>query len=146
MLQGVVEGKLYINGQLAPTGLTKYGEDYYYVRANGEIVVNKAFYAYETHCDLPAKEYYYFDIDGTLREGVCVEESGVYYYEAGKRVFAGLVKVGDDFYYAGKDGKCAASTTMTCRKSNCELPVAREYAFGADGKMVQFDEKGNAIF
>lgn len=81
-----------------------------------------------------------------LCEGVCAGTSGVYYYEMGKRVFAGLVKVDGNFYYAGIDGKCAASTTMTCRKSNCELPVAREYAFGADGKMVQFDEKGNAIF
>ena len=81
-----------------------------------------------------------------LCEGIHKGTSGVYYYEKGQRVFAGLVKVDGNFYYAGIDGKCATNQIVVVRKSNCELPVAREYAFGADGKMVQFDEKGNPIF
>ena len=135
MLEGVVDGYLYINGQKAPTGLTKYGDDYYYSES-GKVATGK-YYAKVSNCELEAGKYYYFDVDGTFCDGVYAEEDGVYYYEAGKRVFAGLVKVGDDFYYAGEGGKCATDKKMLCRKSSCVLPVNREYTFGADGKIVK---------
>ena len=89
-----------------------------------------------SNCDLEAGVYYYFGEDGTFCEGVYVETDGVYYYENGKRIFAGLVKVGDDFYYAGEGGKCATNKKMLCKKSSCVLPINREYTFGTDGKIL----------
>jgi len=135
MLEGVVDGYLYLGGKRAPTGLTKYGKNYYYSQS-GKLATGKC-YASVTNCDLPAKEYYYFDEDGTFRNGVYTETDGVYYYEAGKRVFAGLVEVDGSFYYAGSGGKCLRSTKQLCLKSSCVLPINREYTFGADGKMVK---------
>ncbi len=135
MLNGVVDGYLYITGQKAPTGLTKYGDNYYYSES-GKVATGK-YYAKVSNCDLPEGKYYFFDTDGTFKNGVYTEEDGVYYYEEGKRVYAGLVKVGDDFYYAGKGGKCITGKKELCRRSSCVLPVNREYTFGADGKIVK---------
>ena len=135
LLEGVVDGYLYIGGQKAATGLTKYGDDYYYSES-GKLATGKC-YAKISNCELEAGKYYYFDLDGTFCEGVYVEEDGVYYYEAGKRVYAGLVKVGNDFYYAAAGGKCATNTKLLCKKSSCVLPINREYTFGNDGKIVK---------
>jgi len=135
MLNGVVDGYLYITGQKAPTGLTKYGDNYYYSES-GKVATGK-YYAKVSNCDLPEGKYYFFDTDGTFKNGVYTEEDGVYYYEEGKRVYAGLVKVGDDFYYAGKGGKCITGKKELCRRSSCVLPINREYTFGADGKIVK---------
>ena len=136
MLNGVVDGYCYLEGKYAPTGLIQIGEDYYYVES-GKVITDRKYYAKVSNCELPAGEYYYFDVDGTFREGVYAEEDGIYYYESGKRVFAGLVKVGDDFYYAGSGGKCVTGQKILCRKSSCVLPANREFTFGADGKIVK---------
>ncbi len=136
MLNGVVNGYCYLEGRYAPTGLIQIGEDYYYVES-GKVVTDRKYYAKVSNCDLPAGKYYYFDTDGTFKNGVYTEEDGIYYYESGKRVFAGLVKDGDDFYYAAEGGKCVTNKKVLCRKSSCVLPVNREFTFGADGKIVK---------
>ncbi len=136
ILNGVVDGYCYTNGQYSATGLTKVGNEYYYVEA-GKIITDRKYYASKTNCDLPAKEYYYFDTDGTFKEGVYTETDGVFYYESGKRVYAGLIEFEGNFYYAESGGKIAVNKSFTAKKTNCVLPINREYKSGPDGKIVK---------
>ena len=132
----MVDGYCYTNGQYSATGLTKVGNEYYYVEA-GKIITDRKYYASKTNCDLPAKEYYYFDTDGTFKEGVYTETDGVFYYESGKRVYAGLIEFEGNFYYAESGGKIAVNKSFTAKKTNCVLPINREYKSGPDGKIVK---------
>ncbi len=63
---GIVDGYYYENDQIVYKGLTKIGEDYYYIRTTGIVAKNGKFYAYKTSCDLPADTTYTFDADGKM--------------------------------------------------------------------------------
>ena len=64
------------------------------------------------------------------------EDGALTYYEAGKLAEdAGLIKVGEDYYYIGEGGVAVTNTTMVVEKTNGLLPED-EYTFGEDGKLI----------
>ena len=139
MLQGIVEkdGRAfyYVNGKLSTKpGLTKIGDDYYFVASNGRCAIG-SYYCWATNCDLPIGEYE-FGADGKMLNGLVEKADGLYYYSNGKIDYqkAGLTKIGDDYYFIATNGRCATGK-YNCWATNCDLPVGT-YEFGADGKML----------
>ncbi len=141
MLQGIVSTATgtyyYINGKPAGkyAGLTKVGEDYYFVAANGRCATG-SYYAWATNCDLPCGNYE-FGADGKMLQGIVEKENGYYYYINGKisSKYAGLTKIGEDYYFVAANGRCATGSYYAWA-TNCDLPCG-DYEFGADGKMLQ---------
>ena len=74
---------------------------------------------------------------GSSSNGEILEIDGVlYYYENGVGVEKGLVKVGNDYYYAAYKGQLVVSKTLKVTLTSCDLPTGVKYEFGADGKML----------
>ena len=147
---GVREDGIYYfyNGKIDYTkaGLTKVGDDYYFVSTIGRCAVNRTYYAWATNCDLPCGSYE-FGPDGKMLQGVVEKEDGHYFYYNGRVDYtkAGLTKVGDDYYFVSTTGKCATGK-YNVWATNCDLP-AGEYEFGPDGKMLQgLVEKDGALY
>jgi len=127
-------------------GLTKVGDDYYFVSAIGRCAVNRTYYCWATNCDLPIGEYE-FGPDGKMLQGIVEKEDGFYCYYNGKIDYkkAGLTKVGDDYYFVSTTGKCATGK-YNAWATNCDLPIG-EYEFGPDGKMLQgIVEKDGVVY
>jgi len=137
--EGIVEGYYYVAGVKTEAGLIKIGEDYYYAGEGGKVAMSEKVAITEEKANglFPA-DTYEFGADGkmVIYEGI-VEG---YYYVAGVKTEAGLVKIGEDYYYAGEGGKVAMSekVAITEEKANGLFP-ADTYEFGADGKMVIYE-------
>ena len=92
---------------------------------------------------------YYFDENGVILHDEAFQ-NGIdagYYYIDGIRVHKGMFKLGEDYYYAKRDGKLAVSETYYCQRNNGLLPDGY-YTFDADGKITnppQQDLKKNGI-
>ncbi len=128
------------NGKATEKHLIKYGDDYYYTIYNGVIITNKTLTTASTNCDLP-KGQYTFGPDGKMigssADGEIVELDGtLYYYEKGKPVEKGLVKVDGDYYFSVYKGKIITDKLAYAYMTSCDLPKGN-YEFGADGKMLQ---------
>ena len=141
MLQGIVEkdGKLYyyVNGKGAMAGLINIDGDYYFAGgAKGELTVSEYKHVWKTNGLLPEREYH-FGADGKMLNGICPNANGVLcYYENGVAKMAGLVQIDGDYYFAGgAKGEITVNEYKYVWKDNGLLP-AREYHFGADGKML----------
>ncbi|MBQ5590552.1 MAG: phosphodiester glycosidase family protein, partial [Clostridia bacterium] len=130
-LQGIVDGKLYINGQLATTGIHKVGDDYYYSES-GKVITDRRYYAKTSNCDLAAADYYNFGADGKALQGVVDGKL----YVNGQPVKRGLTKIGEDYYYS-ESGTVITDRRYYATISNCDLPEKEYYYFGADGKALQ---------
>ena len=69
MLQGIIEkdGDLYYykNGKIGAAGITKVGEDYYFVSSSGKLAVNRSYYCWATNCEIPVGTYE-FGADGKM--------------------------------------------------------------------------------
>ena len=146
MLQGVVaEGTAgnsyyYINGKRVAAGLVEFNGDIYYAKANGLIAKNGAYTATDSTIEgLETGLVYKFDLEGKAYQGLVDEGKNTYYYENGRRVNAGLVKVGEDYYCVNKSGIVIKGEEATPTITSCDLPagVGIKYSFGADGKMLQ---------
>ncbi len=132
-----VDGVLYYyeKGRGVEKGLVKVGDDYYFAVYKGQLVTNKVYNAYMTSCDLP-KGSYEFGADGKMLRGIVEKDGVLYYYENGKGVEKGLVKYGDDYYFAVYKGQLVTNKVYNTYLTNCDLPNGR-YEFGADGKMLR---------
>ena len=115
--------------------LQKVGEDYYFFLYNGVAIKDQVYYAFETNCDLPVGNYE-FGADGAMLQGIIEKEDGLYYYVDGKagREY-GLLKIGEDYYFALMNGKLITDQSYFAWETNCDLPIGT-YTFGADGKMI----------
>lgn len=122
------------------------GEEYYFAEKTGYALTG--YHAITDNRNDPRAKvrWYHFDEDGKLLErikltGVLDTGDGLYYMEEGCRAFAGMVKVGDDYYcVADKTGivltgyQYVGSYIM----ANSYNPMATGYyEFGADGKLLQ---------
>lgn len=121
--------------------------NYYFADADGYLITNQRFYAYATNCDLPV-ETYVFDETGKMigaaSEGAIVDMGGtLYYYENGRPTAAGLIQIGEDYYFADVGGKIATGKAYVWR-TNGLLPE-RTYAFDAEGKMIGTNPEGVII-
>ena len=105
-------------------------------------VTNLCFYVRENSYayDFAVKKGFTIEINNTLnpnlKQGVHVDEDGeIRYYVNGVAQYAGLVKVGNDYYYFGHSKVAKRDCYYGISKTNGLLP-AGGYTFGADGKIV----------
>ncbi len=134
----------YVNGAIAQdAGLVKIGEDYYYVVYSGKIAKDQTRTVTEekTNGLLDAGNYY-FIAEGKMEmpfTGLKDVDGVTYYYVNGAIAKdAGLVKIGEDYYYVVYSGKIAKDQTrsITAEKANGFIE-AGNYFFNAEGKMVK---------
>ena len=153
---GIVEenGSLYyyVDGVLTGAGLIKIGDDYYYVKtSSGEVVHGRRYWITATNGLLSAG-IYNFDKHGRMtdpptvdpdqptpevKNGIVEENGSLYYYVDGVLTGAGLIKIGDDYYYVKtSSGEVVHGRRYWITATN-ELPVkAGWYQFTDDGKML----------
>ena len=127
-------------GRLAEgKGLIKYQGAYYFIGEDGKAAVSKTVNVPADKVNdtgFPADSYQ-FGADGKMiiHEGI-VKISGVlYYFEGGIKKAAGLIKVGEDYYYAAEGGKIVVSASYDVTVTN-DLKPAGIYRFDANGKMI----------
>ncbi len=153
---GIVEenGSLYyyVDGVLTGAGLIKIGDDYYYVKtSSGEVVHGRRYWITVTNGLLHAG-IYNFDKHGRMtdpptvdpdqptpevKNGIVEENGSLYYYVDGVLTGAGLIKIGDDYYYVKtSSGEVVHGRRYWITATN-GLPVkAGWYQFTDDGKML----------
>ena len=134
------DGKYYyVDGIKAPAGMIKDGEDYYYVRSNGQLVVNRSYYCSNNH-GLMEDGTYTFDEEGRLKieipkNGIVSENGSLYYYKDGKLNYAGLIEIKGSYYYVRTSGEVVHGRKYWITKTNGLMPMG-SYEFDADGKMI----------
>ena len=102
--------------------------------------------------DLALPEWgYYFDENGvilhdedTSKNGILKDGEDLYYYVDGIKAPAGMIKIGDDYYYANSKGKLIVSQTYYCSRVN-GLMKEGTYAFDAEGKLIPGATDKNGI-
>ena len=94
---------------------------------------------------------YYFDENGvilhdedTSKNGILKDGKDLYYYVDGIKAPAGMLKIGDDYYYADSKGKLIVNQTYYCSRMNGMMEKGT-YAFDADGKLIQGATEKNGI-
>ena len=133
------DGNLYftIDGARMYNGLYELDGEYYYARANGQLVVEGV--AYIDAKPLKGEDsegWYGFDADGKLIMTGFVEggDGFTYYYNGGIRA-KGFTKIGEDYYFFNaRSGKLYKNATLWVGANPWEIKGGM-YHFGADGKM-----------
>ena len=133
------DGNLYftIDGARMYNGLYELDGEYYYARANGQLVVDNVAYIDATPLTGEDSEGWYgFGEDGKLimTGFVTGGDKYTYYYNNGKRA-KGFTKIGEDYYFfnAGS-GKMYKDVTLWVGTNDLGIKVGM-HDFGTDGKM-----------
>ena len=109
LANGVVEtddGWYYcVAGVGKETGLVCIDGEYYYADTNGKLATGRIWVGTYPSNGLLAKGYYEFGADGKMLNGVVEKEDGTYYFEKGRPVDTGWLKVGEDYYVFTNGGK-----------------------------------------
>lgn len=130
----------YIDGIKVHMGLFKIGEDYYYARSSGQLVVNGSYYCSRMNGLLPEGSYA-FDEDGKMimpeapKNGIVSENGSLYYYVDGVLTYAGLIQINGDYYYVRGTGEVVYGRSYWITKTNDLMPQG-SYTFDETGKMV----------
>ena len=140
----IIDGKYYVGGELTKgTGLVKVGNDIYYVKITGDIYKNSTLSVAESKTNgLKPQGNYFFDEEGKMsfKNGIV---AGYYYVNDELQKGAGLVKIGNDFYFVKQNGAVYkdASLYVAEAKTNGLMPAGK-YFFDENGKM----EVKNGVF
>ena len=130
--------RYYVNGKVTYVGLIEIDGDFYYVRSNGEVVANCVYWITWTH-GLKEAGYYTFDengkLTGTPKNGIVEEDGVLHYYVNGKLTYAGLIKIGDDYYYVNSKCEVVHDCDYYISWTHDLLPQGK-YHFDADGKLT----------
>lgn len=139
VLDGVVEvnGKLYlyVNGTTATKGLYEVDGEYYYSYWGGELKTDGRYYVSTTFCDLPAGNYT-LGADGKVLDGVVDDNGKLYLYVNGSTASKGLFNLDGAYYFSDWGGVLKTAGTYYVSATYCGELTAGNYAFGADGKML----------
>lgn len=128
-----------VNGVGKEAGLVKIDGNYYLAETNGKLATGYVWVGTYPSNGLLPKGYYEFDENGLIRNGVVEKEDGVYYFETGRPVDTGWLKVGDDYYVFTNGGKALTGqhwvgTYLTETSRN---PYKKgNFVFAADGKLA----------
>ena len=94
---------------------------------------------------------YYFDENGvilhdedTSKNGILKDGEDLYYYVDGIKAPAGLIQIGDAYYYAKSSGKLVVNQSYYCSRTN-GLMEEGTYSFDAEGKLIQGATDKNGI-
>ena len=148
-LNGICElnGKLFycIDGVIIRHGLVRVDGRLYYARSvSGELVTDCRYWVTRTNGltfedGTPiAPGYYYFDDNGVMfiKNGIVEESGSLYYYVNNVLTPAGLIKLGDDYYYVRtSNGEVIHGRSYWVTVTNGLLPAGM-YEFDNDGKMI----------
>jgi len=130
--------RYYVYGQVTYAGLIEIDGDFYYVRSNGEVVTNCVYWITWTH-GLMEAGYYTFDengkLTGTPKNGIVEEDGVLHYYVNGTLTYAGLIKIGDDYYYVNSKCEVVRDCDYYISWTHDLMPQGR-YHFDADGKLT----------
>lgn len=130
--------RYYVNGKVTYVGLIEIDGDFYYVRSNGEVVTDCVYWITWTH-GLKEAGYYTFDengkLTGTPKNGIVEEDGVLHYYVNGKLTYAGLIKIGDDYYYVNSKCEVVRDCDYYISWTHDLLPQGK-YHFDADGKLI----------
>ena len=130
--------RYYVNGKVTYVGLIEIDGDFYYVRSSGEVVTNCVYWITWTH-GLKEAGYYTFDesgkLTGTPKNGIVEEDGVLHYYVNGKLTYAGLIKIGDDYYYVNSKCEVVRDCDYYISWTHDLLPQGK-YHFDADGKLT----------
>ena len=143
---------------MAGNGLTKVGDNYIFVRSNGELVVNRNYYIPANDCGVASGEYR-FDENGFMENPVSTEKDGMYYengawyyYENGRLACGkGMMNIATYWHYP--DGSVQAWRAFVYVRTNGQLATGEYYItnvqneeFGlySVGQKVQFSDDGMA--
>ena len=130
--------RYYVNGKVTYVGLIEINGDFYYVRSNGEVVTNCVYWITWTH-GLMEAGYYTFDengkLTGTPKNGIVEEDGVLHYYVNGTLTYAGLIKIGDDYYYVNSKCEVVRDCDYYISWTHDLMPQGR-YHFDADGKLT----------
>ncbi len=130
--------RYYVNGKVTYVGLIEIDGDFYYVRSNGEVVTDCVYWITWTH-GLKEAGYYTFDengkLTGTPKNGIVDEDGVLHYYVNGKLTYAGLIKIGDDYYYVNSKCEVVHDCDYYISWTHDLLPQGK-YHFDADGKLT----------
>ena len=130
----------YIDGVKVHMGLFQIGEDYYYARSSGQLVVDGSYYCSRMNGLLPEGPYT-FDENGKMimpepaKNGIVEENGSLYYYENGVLTYAGLIKINGGYYYVRGTGEVVHGQNYWITKTNDLMPEG-SYTFADDGKMI----------
>ena len=130
--------RYYVNGKVTYVGLIEINGDFYYVRSSGEVVTNCVYWITWTH-GLKEAGYYTFDengkLTGTPKNGIVEEDGVLHYYVNGTLTYAGLIKIGDDYYYVNSKCEVVRDCDYYISWTHGLMPQGR-YHFDADGKLT----------
>lgn len=130
--------RYYVNGKVTYVGLIEIDGDFYYIRSNGEVVTDCVYWITWTH-GLKEAGYYTFDengkLTGTPKNGIVEEDGVLHYYVNGKLTYAGLIKIGDDYYYVNSKCEVVRDCDYYISWTHDLLPQGK-YHFDADGKLT----------
>ena len=131
--------RYYVNGKVTYVGLIEIDGDFYYVRSSGEVVTDCVYWITWTH-DLKPQGSYRFAADGKLigaaKNGIVMDDDGVLrYYVNDERTYAGLIKIGDDYYYVNSKCEVVRDCDYYISWTHDLMPQGR-YHFDADGKLT----------
>ena len=130
--------RYYVNGKVTYVGLIEIDGDFYYVRSSGEVVTNCVYWITWTH-GLKEAGYYTFDengkLTGTPKNGIVEEDGVLHYYVNGTLTYAGLIKIGDDYYYVNSKCEVVHDCDYYISWTHDLLPQGK-YHFDADGKLT----------
>ena len=131
--------RYYVNGKVTYVGLIEIDGDFYYVRSNGDVVTDCVYYISWTH-DLKPQGSYRFAADGKLigaaKNGIVKDDDGVLrYYVNDERTYAGLIQIGDDYYYVNSKCEVVRDCDYYITWTH-DLKPQGKYHFDADGKLT----------
>ena len=131
-----------IDGVIIANGLMLIDGSYYYARtSSGAFVCGRSYWITKTNGLLDAGIYTFDDAGKIIfpekpKNGIVAENESLYYYVDGVLTGAGLIKIGNDYYYVRTStGEVVHGRSYWVTDTNGLLP-AGSYTFGTDGKMI----------
>ncbi len=71
-----------------------------------------------------------------VKNGIYEENGSLYYYENGKRTYAGIIAIDGYFYYVRTSGELAHDCAYWPTKTNGYFTTTRRYTFDSQGRMI----------
>lgn len=133
----------YQDGTPFYAGLIEIEGDYYYVKTSGQLVTGCSYWITKTNGLMPEKSYN-FDESGKIlnpdlidssKDGIVEENGTLYYYRDGAPYYAGLIKIGNNYYYVKTSGEVVRGQKYWITKNN-DLMKSRSYTFDENGVML----------
>ena len=139
VLEAKFENGLYTEGgkPVPYKGMIEWDGNYYYIGDHGKVMTGR-YYTRNMGTTGLTPGYYVFDeTTGAMIVGQATVVDGYYYDENGQTVsYAGMVKVGEDYYYVQGMGKVATGMYYVSRVHNAPECATGHYLFGEDGKWL----------